>query len=37
MNREQNEKGVEVHKTPKSDVMVLVYADASTVALLANP
>ena len=36
VNRRQNEKGVEIHKTLEDEVMVLVYVDESTAARLAN-
>ena len=37
VNREQNRKGVEVHKSSKGDVMLLIYVDESTAARLVNP
>ena len=37
VSREQHRKGVEVHKTPKGNVMLLIYVDESTAARLGNP
>ena len=37
VQRERDSQGVEVHKTPAGDVMLLIYVDESTAVRLANP